>query len=268
MIAEHDADPVAVLSGVDVRIGGSTILRGVDLRIGPREHHAVLGPNGSGKTTLLRILSGYRFPTAGEVTVLGARFGRSDLRVLRRHIGLVSTALAGLLEVAFPAAALVATGVDGETWPTTRHREDPDLRARAERALGRVGARHLADRTCRTLSQGELQRVVIARALVTDPELLLLDEPFAGLDVGGRESLLADVAALMAESDGPTVVLVTHHLEEVPRGIEAALLLRDGAVAAHGPAGEVLTDAPLSDAFGLSLRVEEHDGRRWARLAG
>ena len=259
---------VAVLRGVEVRIGGNPILHGIDLDVAAGDHHVVLGPNGSGKTTLLRVLSGYRYPTAGEVTVLGARFGRTDLRVLRRRIGIASTALSDLLAVTHPAGAIVAAGVDGATWPSPRHHDDPDLRARAERALERVGAGHLVDRACRTLSQGELQRVVIGRALVTEPELLLLDEPLVGLDVGGRESLLADLAALMREPDGPTLLLVTHHLEEVPPGIRSGLLLRDGTVSAHGPAAAVLTDGPLSVAFGVPLRITEHDGRRWARLAG
>lgn len=267
-MTDVSAQPVVELRGVGVRVAGNRILRGVDLTVARRDHHAILGPNGSGKTTLLRVVSGYRFPTAGEVTVLGARFGTTDLRVLRRRIGMASTALSDLLAVTHPAGALVAAAVDGALWPSPHHHDDPTMRARAGRALERVGAGHLADRACTTLSQGELQRVVIGRALVTEPELLLLDEPMVGLDVGARESLLADLARLMDEPDGPTVLLVTHHLEEVPSGVRSALLLRDGAVSAHGPAHEILTDEPLSRAFGIPLHVAEHDGRRWARLAG
>lgn len=266
-VSTTGADLVVVLHRVGVRIAGNPILHDVDLTVGAGNHHVVLGPNGSGKTTLLKVLSGYRFPSVGEATVLGARFGRSDLRALRRHIGFASTALSDLLAVTHGAGALVAAGVDGATWPSPRHRDDPALQDRARRALDRVGAGHLFDRACRTLSQGELQRVVIGRALVTEPALLLLDEPMAGLDVGARESLLADLARLMAEPAGPTVVLVTHHLEEVPDGVRSALLLRGGRVSAHGDADAVLTDDPLSEAFGLPLQVVVQGGRRWARLA-
>lgn len=259
------SDPVVVARGVTVRVGGSEILQGVDLTVPAGDHHVILGANGSGKTTLLRVLAGYRFPTAGEVTVLGERFGRTDLRRLRRRIGFASTALADLLAVTHPAGALVAAGIDGATWPSPRHGSDPQLRGRAVRALRRVGAAHLVDRSCHTLSQGELQRVVIARALVLEPPLLLLDEPMVGLDVGAREALLADLSALMAEPDGPTLLLVTHHLEEVPPGTASAVLLRDGAVVARGPVDDVLRDGPLSDAFGIPLHVEHRDGRRWAR---
>lgn len=258
--------PVVEVRGASVRIAGTQILRDVDLTVGAGDHHVILGPNGSGKTTLLRVLTGYRFPTRGEVTVLGARFGHSDLRELRGRIGFASTALSDLLAVGHTAGAIVAAGIDGATWPSPRHGSDAELRGRADRALRRVGAAHLADRSCRTLSQGELQRVVIARALVVDPPLLLLDEPMAGLDVGARESLLADIAGLMAEAGGPTIVLVTHHLEEVPPGIRSALLLRDGSVVARGPVDDILADGPLSDAFGVALAVQLHDGRRWARL--
>jgi iron complex transport system ATP-binding protein len=259
--------PIVALSDVTVRIGGATLLDRVTLQVAERDHLVLLGPNGSGKTTLLRVVAGYRFPTAGEVTVLGERLGRTDVRSLRRRVGVASTALDDLVEVAYPAAAIVAAAIDGATWPTPAEEADPVRRGRALTALDRVGAAHLADRPCRTLSQGERQRVMIARALVLEPELLLLDEPMVGLDVAARESLLDDLAAVMAEPTGPTVVLVTHHLEEVPPAATAAALLRDGALVAHGPARDVLTDGPLSAAFGLPLTVRQVDGRRWARRA-
>lgn len=259
--------PVVVLSDVTVRIGASTLLDRVSLQVAESDHLVVLGPNGSGKTTLLRVLAGYRFPTAGEVTVLGERLGRTDVRALRRRIGLASTALDDLVEVGYPAASIVTAAIDGAMWPTNSERSDPVRRGRAMTALDRVGAAHLAERPCRTLSQGERQRVMIARALVLDPALLLLDEPMVGLDVAARESLLDDLASIMAESAGPTVVLVTHHLEEVPPAATSALLLRDGGVVAHGPARDVLADGPLSAAFGLPLTVRKVDGRRWARRA-
>lgn len=262
--------PMLTLCGVGVTVDGSTILGPVDLRVGAREHLAVLGPNGSGKTTLLRVLSTYRYPTRGTATVLGTTFGRADLRELRPRVGFVSTSLDDLLHVRAPALPLVVAARRGGTRPVPDALADPRERDVAERALARVGAGHLAERRVDTLSQGERQRVRIARALAIDPELLLLDEPFAGLDLGGRESLLADLDALLEDPDGPTVVLVVHHLEELPTGVRSALLLRDGEVVASGPVREVLTDQAVSAAFGLAVRVE-HDAGRFratARRAG
>ncbi|MFA9429758.1 ABC transporter ATP-binding protein [Egicoccus sp. AB-alg2] len=256
---------VASLRAVGVRVGGNDLLRDVDLDLERGEHLAVLGPNGSGKTTLLRVLSTYRFPTRGTARVLGATFGAADLRALRPRIGFVSTALDDLLHVRAAALPLVAAAVHGGLWPPPHVLDDAEVAAAARWALARVGAGHLAERRVDTLSQGERQRVRIARALVGDPDLLLLDEPFAGLDLGGRESLLADLDAVLAEPGGPTTVLVTHHLEELPRGVRAALLLREGAVVASGGVDEVLRDAPVSRCFGLPVRVQATDGRFVAR---
>ncbi len=258
---DADRTEVARLRAVGVRRGGADLLRGVDLDVGHREHLAVLGPNGAGKTTLLRILATELYPTSGEVQVLGTTFGRGDLRELRPRIGLVSLALDRLLDARMPALPLVAAARIGATWPPPGLLEREGLAAAATRALARVGAGHLAQRRVDTLSQGERQRVRIARALVIDPALVLLDEPFAGLDLGGRESLLADLDRLLAEPGGPTVVMVTHHLEELPVGVRAAVLLRDGRRVAAGPATEVLADAPVSEAFGLDVTVRAHDGR-------
>jgi iron complex transport system ATP-binding protein len=252
---------VVRLRGVGVTVDGSVILDDVDLDVVSGEHVVVLGPNGSGKTTLLRVLSTYRHPTRGEVAVLGTTFGQGDLRELRPRIGFVSTALDELLHVRASVLPLVAVARRGGTWPPPDVLDDPLVRAAAERALRRVGVAHLADRRVDTLSQGERQRVRIARALVIDPALVLLDEPFAGLDLGGRESLLADLDRLLAEPGGPTVVLVTHHLEELPTGIRRALLLREGRVVAGGPVDDVLADEPVSKAFGLPIRVRERAGR-------
>ena len=261
--ASADQGSVIRLRGINVTVDGSSILDDVDLEVAAREHLAVLGPNGSGKTTLLRVLSTYRYPTCGEATVLGIRFGHGDLRTLRPRIGFVSTALDHLLHTRADALPLVAAARIGGTWPPPGILDDPTVRAAAERALARVGAGHLADRRVDTLSQGERQRVRIARALAIDPALVLLDEPFAGLDLGGRESLLADLDALLAEPDGPTVVLVTHHLEELPTGIRSALLLRGGRPVAGGAVADVLADAPVSAAFGLAVRVRL-DAGRWS----
>lgn len=255
------SEPVVSLRGVGVCVDDATILRGVDLEVAGGEHLAVLGPNGSGKTTLLRVLSTYRYPTWGSATVLGTTFGRGDLRALRPRIGFVSMALDQLLHTRAAALPLVAAARIGGTWPPPDLLDDPVVRAAGERALARVGAAHLAARRVDTLSQGERQRVRIARALAIEPELVLLDEPFAGLDLGGRESLLADLDALLAEPDGPTVVLVTHHLEELPTGVRAGLLLRGGAPVVAGPIAQVLTDAHVGAAFGLPVEVRGDAGR-------
>ncbi len=255
----------ARLERVEVVRDGRTILGPVDLTVGWRQHCAVLGPNGSGKTTLLRILSTYLHPTRGSVEVLGGRFGRVDVRTLRGRVGVVSAGVVGLLHRVGTAGDLVAAARHGATRPVPAI--DARDREAATRALARVGADHLADRVCRTLSQGEWQRVQIARALVTDPELLLLDEPFVGLDLGGREALVGDVARIMEESTGPTVVLVTHHVEEIPDGIRTALLLAEGRAVASGPASQALTSATVTTAFGVAVDVDHDGGRYRARLA-
>ncbi len=260
------ASPVARLSAVGVRRGGNDILAEVSLTLGHRDHLAVLGPNGAGKTTLLRVLSTYLFPTRGRVEVLGTTFGRGDLRELRPRIGFVSVGLDPLMHERAAVLPLVAVARRGGLWPPPGILDDPTLRTAAERALARVGASHLADRRVDTLSQGERQRVRIARALATDPALLLLDEPFAGLDLGGREALLVDVERLLVDADGPTVVLVTHHLEELPPTVRSALLLRDGVPVAAGPTDEVLTGDAVSAAFGVDVEVRRH-GARWTATA-
>lgn len=259
---------MACLRGVGVRRDGATLLADIDLVLDHRRHLAVLGPNGAGKTTLLRVLATELYPTSGEVTVLGTTFGRGDLRELRPRLAFVSLALDRLLDARLPALPLVAAARLGATWPAPGLLDRPGLRERAEAAMARVGAAHLAARRVDTLSQGERQRVRIARALVVDPALVLLDEPFAGLDLGGRESLLADLDRLLAESDGPTVAIVTHHLEELPVGIRRVALLRSGRLVASGEVAEVLEDRLVSATFGVDVAVRTHAGRHTATVRG
>lgn len=266
-VTASDEPTLIALHGVGVTIAGATILDDVDLEVAAGEHLVVLGPNGSGKTTLLTVMATQRYPTRGTARVLGMTFGRGDLRALRPRIGFVSIAVDPLLRVRAAVLPLVAAAVRGVTWPGRDALDDPGVVAAAQRALLRTGASHLADRRFDTLSQGERQRVRIARALAVDPDLLLLDEPFAGLDLGGRETLLTDLDALLAEPDGPTVVLVTHHLEEVPTGVACAVLLRDARIVAAGAVDAVLADAPVSAAFDLDVEVARHDGRFAARVA-
>lgn len=247
---------IARLVGVGLVRGGDTLLDDVTLDIDG--HLVVMGPNGSGKTSLLRILSTYLHPTRGTVELFGNRYGQVDLRTLRDRVATVSSGMSGLLHRGATAGQLVGAARHRATRPVPLDDADRDA---AGTALTDIGAGHLVDRVVGTLSQGEWQRVQIARALVTGPELLLLDEPFVGLDLPGREQLVRDLDRLLADHGGPTVVLVTHHLEEIPTGIGTAALLRAGMVVSHGPPREVLTSDAVSDAFAFDVTVSERDGR-------
>ena len=255
-------DPVLQLADVAVRRGATTLIEGVDWTVEEDERWVVLGPNGAGKTTLLQIASAQIHPTEGVVGILGEVLGTVDVFELRPRIGFTSAAIAERI----PRGELVRDVVVSASYAVLgRWREHYDEldHARAEELLTELGAQHLADRTFGTLSEGERKRVQIARSLMTDPELLLLDEPAAGLDLGGREDLVATLAVLAADPDSPATVLVSHHVEEIPPGFTHALLLRGGRVVAAGPMAEVITEPALSETFGMSLQVSYDEGR-WA----
>lgn len=260
------ATPAIDLLDVGIRRNGRALLRDVSWTVAPTDRWVVLGPNGSGKSTLLRIASLWLHPSEGRVRVLGEELGRCDVRPLRARIGVSSAALADQLRPALTVDDLVMTGIRGdlETWWHDYTAADRD---RALDALDRVGARSLAARTFGTLSSGERQRVQLARTLVAEPALLLLDEPSAGLDLGAREDLVARLGALAADPTVAPTVLVTHHVEEIPVGFTHALLLRDGQVVAKGPIDATLTEATLSATFGVDVRLAGDDGRwrAWAR---
>ncbi len=243
-----------------VRRGHSEILVGIDWTILPGQNWLVLGPNGSGKTTLLSLAGATAHPTSGTVEVLGRRLGSSDLRSLRARIGIASPALARELRSDMTAEEVVLSGFQGalETW---WHDYSYHERSLARAALARAGLAGRADHELRTLSSGELRKVQIARALAPDPEFLLLDEPASGLDLGSREELLARLATLL--TSGPPVVMVTHHLEEIPPGITHLLMLSAGRVTCQGPLEVCLTDRSLSECFGLDLAVHRI-GDRWS----
>jgi iron complex transport system ATP-binding protein len=258
---------IVELHGATVRRTGRTILGPIDWRIGSGERWVVIGANGSGKTTLLSVAGLTLWPTAGTVDVLGARYGKVDSRDLRRRIGAAGSAVESHLRDDLTPIDLVMTARHAATEPWWHRFSDAD-RSRARDLLERLGIGGVADHSFGTLSTGERRRVSIARALMPDPDLLLLDEPAASLDLGARESLLRDLSTLAAEPRPMAIVLVTHHVEEIPVGFTHALVLCAGAPVAGGPLGEVLTDDVLGRAFQLPIAVEHHDGRAWARLRG
>jgi iron complex transport system ATP-binding protein len=247
---------------VDVVRGETTVLRSVSWQVAAGDRWAVLGPNGSGKTTLLQVASGYLHPTRGTVSVLGHRLGQVDVRRLRERIGIVSAAVAKMLVPSVTARDVVMSARHAALEPWWHDYTATDRR-RAEDLLVRAGFGAVLDRPFGVLSEGERQQVLLARTLMADPDLLLLDEPAAGLDVAGRERLVARLAELAAASSSPPMVLVTHHVEEIPAHFSHLLLLRQGEVVARGPLASTLTSANLSACFGLALRLEG-DGGRWA----
>ena len=265
--AAADSPAVLVMTGVAVVRDRTTILADVDWTVREGERWVVLGPNGAGKTTLLQIASGSGFPTRGSVELLGERFGATDLGELRTRIGLSSAPLAERVPGREKALDVVVTAAYGVVGRFRERYDDGDVE-RAQALLRRVGLGAFADRRFGTLSEGERKRVLLARALMTDPELMLLDEPAAGLDLGAREALLRLLTRLAHDETGPPSVLVTHHVEEVPIGTTHALLLARGRSMASGPVREVLTGPLLTRAFGLPLEVEERGGRFAARAAG
>ncbi|HVE73501.1 MAG TPA: ABC transporter ATP-binding protein [Mycobacteriales bacterium] len=258
--------PVLQMTGVTVQREGATLIADIDWTVSEGERWVVLGPNGAGKTTLLHVAGAALLPTSGAVTLLGAVFGHADLGELRTRVGLTSASLADRVPPQETALDLVVTGSYGVVgrWSQRHHRLDI---SRAQDLLARVGMRAFADRRFGSLSEGERKRVLLARALMPDPELLLLDEPAAALDLGAREALLRLLARIAAEPTSPPLVMVTHHVEEIPIGTTHALVLARGRVVAAGTAANVLTADVLSRAYGLPLVVEAREGRYAARAA-
>jgi iron complex transport system ATP-binding protein len=263
---EETADPDLLIDFRDVslRRGGRVLVGPLDWAVELDERWVVIGPNGAGKTSLLRIAAAAEHPSSGIAFVLGERLGRVDVTDLRARIGLSSSALAQRIPGDELVSDLVVSAGYAVLGRWRERYEDVDYQ-RAVDMLESLGAEHLAERSYGTLSEGERKRVLIARALMTDPELLLLDEPAAGLDLGGREELLARLTDLAADPDAPALVLVTHHVEEVPPGFSHGLLLSEGKVVAAGLLPDVLTAENLSAAFGQKIALEAIDGRYFAR---
>jgi iron complex transport system ATP-binding protein len=260
------SDEVVRMHGVGIRRGGSMLLRDVSWTVHDDERWVVIGPNGAGKTTLLQVTAAQLFPTEGGVEVLGERLGGTDVFELRPRIGLASAALADRVPAGEKVIDLVLTASYAIVGRWKEEYDSQDV-TRAVELLDALGCAHLIRRRFATLSEGERKRVQIARALMPDPELLLLDEPAAGLDLGGREDLLRRIARLARDPAAPTIVMVTHHVEEVPEGFTHAMLMRRGSVLAAGPVTDVFTEGNLSKCFGVPLIVEQRQGRWSARAA-
>jgi iron complex transport system ATP-binding protein len=255
-------DAVLELADVTVRRGGANLIESVDWTVEEDERWVVLGPNGAGKTTLLQVASAQIHPTSGVAGILGEVLGTVDVFELRPRIGLTSAALAERIpreEIVHDVVVSASYSVLGR-W--REHYDDLD-HDRADELLTELGAGRLSRRTFGTLSEGERKRVQIARALMTDPELLLLDEPAAGLDLGGREDLVSTLSVLATDETAPATVLVSHHVEEIPPGFTHAMLMRAGRVVAAGPLEQVLTEEVVSTTFGMPLQLLHEDGR-WA----
>lgn len=259
--------PVVEIVGVHRVIDGRSVLRAVDWTVNAGQHWVILGANGCGKTTLIRIAGMWLHPSEGSVRVLGEELGRVDVRKLRTRIGFASAAMADMLRPELSVIDVVKTARYGALEPWWHTYDDTDADQAIE-ALEQVGMAEYQSRRFGTLSSGERQRVLLARALSRQPGLILLDEPTAALDLGGRESLVATLNDLAANPTTPPIVLVTHHVEEIPASFSHVMLLKDGAVQAAGPIPEVLTAAALSECFEIDVVLDHRGGRFSARQAG
>ena len=261
------SDEVLKLRGVSVKRETTMLLRNVNWTAHDSERWIIIGPNGAGKTTLLQVAGTLVFPTEGTVDVLGERLGEVDVFELRPRIGLTSAALAERVPSGEKVIDLVLTASYAILGRWKEEYDSSDV-TRAVELLDALGCSHLIRRRFATLSEGERKRVQIARAMMPDPEMLLLDEPAAGLDLGGREDLLRRLSQLARDPKAPMMVLVTHHVEEVPDGFTHAMLLRRGSVLAAGPIADVFTARNLSRCFGVPLEIEYRRSRWSAWAAG
>lgn len=262
-MTDHADGAVLRLGGVGLTRDGRDLLDGIDWCVEPGHHWVLLGANGSGKTSLVRIAALYEHPSRGTVEVLGERLGGTDVRRLRRRISLVSPAMADLVRPQLCAAEVVVCAKFAALEPWW-HQYEPADHDRARALLDAQGVGFAADRPWGSLSSGERQRVLLARALMSDPGLVLLDEPTGGLDLGGREELVERLDVLARTPEAAPMVLVTHHVDEIPPAFTDLLALRDGQVLAAGPIGATLDADLLGACFGLPLTLSRHDEGRWS----
>jgi len=259
-----DSKTILSVSGLRIERGGTVILRDVNWRVERGQHWVILGANGSGKTSLLSALTGYLMPTAGEISLLGETYGRSDWRELRKQIGLVSSSIRQMMADDEPALETVASGKYAmiDFWGRVTRAE----KAQARRLLRDVECEYLAERPWRVLSQGERQRVLIGRALMARPRVLILDEPCAGLDPAAREHFLLFIQRLGQRRNSPTLIFVTHHVEEIMPVFTHVLLLKDGGVLAAGEKAKALNSKNLSKAFNSRMKLEKMGQRHTLKV--
>lgn len=260
------SEPILEVTKLTVTRSGTRVLRGLSWKVMPGEMWTVLGPNGSGKTSLLSCLTGFLTPTAGRVTLLGETYGESDWIGLRRRVGIVSSSLRRMVEEEETALSVIGSGMSGQInyWGKLTRTEE----AAARRMAQVVRCSAVLDRPWAVLSQGERQRVLIGRAMMAQPALLILDEPCAGLDPVARHRFLAFVQQLALSGKGPALVLVTHHLEEIPAACTHVLALRGGASVAAGPCAEVIRSEVLSKVFGTPVEVSRGEAQWGLRVKG
>jgi len=245
---------------VSLSRGGKTILSDISWTVEPNQRWVIVGPNGAGKTTLLKVAGGHLQPSTGTVQVLGKTLGEVNVFDLRTRIGFASTAVANRIPNSESVLDAVMTASYAITGRFKEHYDDVDTR-RAKRVLGEWQLSEYADRPFGTLSDGERKRTQIARAVMPDPELLLLDEPVASLDIGSREATIKILGGYASHPEAPAIIMVTHHLEEIPTGFTHALILKDGQITASGPITQTLTTEKLSQAYGIDLEVVFFGGR-------
>lgn len=263
-VDQRDPDLLIDFEEVEFRRSGRKLLGPITWQVELDERWVILGPNGAGKTTLIRLAGAEEFPSAGRAWIMGERVGRTDMRDLRTMIGMSSAALGARIPDDEKVSDLVVSAGYAILGRWREEYEELDL-AQATEILEQVGAMHLADRTWGTLSEGEKKRVLVARALMTNPELLLLDEPSAGMDLGGREDLVGYLGTLALDADAPAIVMITHHVEEIPYGFTHAMLLDEGEIVAQGLIDDVITSENLSKAFHQRIEVSKIDDRFFAR---
>lgn len=267
VVTDINEDLLVDFRDVSFKRDGRTLVGPVTWQVELDERWVIIGPNGAGKTTLIRMAAAEEFPSSGEARVMGERLGRTDMRDLRAMVGVSSAALANRIPPGEKVGDLVISAGYAVLGRWREEYEEMDF-DQAYEILEQVGAYHLMDREWGTLSEGERKRVLVARALMTNPELLILDEPGAGMDLGGREDLVGYLGGLAMDADAPAIVMITHHVEEIPHGFTHAMILDEGEVVAQGLINTVLTSENLSKAFHQPIQVDRIGDRYFARRTG